>query len=559
MTKKTSQSVTITPYGGLGEIGMNCMLIETDSSAILIDCGLMFSDLDHFGVQFVIPNFTHLFQKKDKIKAIFATHGHEDHIGALSFALKAGIRAPIYCSHFTSLMVRERLREVGMLESVQINVMNSGGFIKVGDFTVTAASVNHSIIDSFALFIDTPIGKIVHTGDFKADASPYFGDVMAWDLFKQAGDEGVLLLMSDSTNVEREHEALQDTAIADRFEELFLKAEGLIVLSMFSSNVGRMANIFRIARKLGKKIALTGRSMEQNVRLANERGAIDLDSSLMITMEEISQYDRNKVIVMSTGCQGEPRSALNRIAHAEHAKVSIGEGDIVILSSSQIPGNEVAISRLINQLYRQGADVLYDAIEDVHTSGHATRPELKKMLEIVRPQFFLPVHGEYRHLVQHAQLALETGVKEENILVAQNGEVVELTPQSIEIVDEITELRILVDGREGNEVTKSLLKDRRRLAETGVVFCLLAREKESGKILTKPEILAKGLVGEAFEKWLMDEALKVVENELKSYRKELGVGFIDDQLGEKIRIALRRFFERNTGKKPTVVPLVLDV
>jgi ribonuclease J len=555
-----SKKLTITPYGGLGEIGMNCMLIETENSAILIDCGLMFSDLDHFGVQFIIPNFSHLYQKKDKIRGIFCTHGHEDHIGALSFALKAGIRAPIYCSQFTALMVRERLREADMMDVVPINVMNSGGFIKLGDFTVTAASVNHSIIDAFALFIDTPLGKIVHTGDFKADASPYFGDVMAWDQFQKAGDEGVLLLLSDSTNVERENHALQDADIAKRLEEVFSKAEGLIILSMFSSNVGRMANIFKIAKKMGKKIALTGRSMEQNVRLAHERGAIDLDSSLIIPIDEVNQYDRTKVIVMSTGCQGEPRSALNRIAHAEHAKVSLTEGDIVVLSSSQIPGNEVAISRLINQLFRQGADVLYDAIEDVHTSGHATRPELKKMLEIVRPKFFLPVHGEYRHLVQHARLAFETGVKEENILVAQNGEVVELTPNSLAIVDEITELRILVDGREGNEITKTLLKDRRRLAETGVVFCLLAREKDSGRILTKPEIMAKGLVGEAFEKWLIEEAVKVVDGEIRDYKKELKHGVSDSaMLAENIRIALRRFFERNTGKKPTVVPLILDV
>jgi len=551
--------LTITPYGGLGEIGMNCMLIESAKSAILIDCGLMFSDLDHFGVQFVVPNFSNLLPKKDKIKAIFCTHGHEDHIGALSFALKAGIRAPIYASHFTSLMIRERLREGGVLDAVPINVMNPGATVEAGEFKVTSASVNHSIIDSFALFIDTPLGKIIHTGDFKADASPYFGDVMDWNLFRKAGEEGVLLLMSDSTNVEREHHALQDTEISKRLEELFVKAQGLIVVSMFSSNVGRMANIFKIARKLGKKIALTGRSMEQNVRLAQERGAIDLDSSLMISMDEIDRYDRSRLIVMSTGCQGEPRSALNRMAHAEHAKVKLTEGDLVIMSSSQIPGNELSISRLLNQLFRQGADVLYDTIEDVHTSGHATRPELKKMLETVRPKFFLPIHGEYRHLVHHAKLASETGVDEKHILVAQNGEVVELTPQSLQIVDELTELRILLDGREGNEITRTLLKDRRRLAETGVVFCLLAREKDSGRILSKPEVLAKGLVGESFEHWLMEEAVKVVEDEIREYKKDLKHGVVSDDLGENVRISLRRFFERNTGKKPTVVPLILDV
>ncbi len=554
-----SKKITITPYGGLGEIGMNCMLIETDQSAILIDCGLMFSELDHFGVEFVIPNFTHLLARKDKIRAIFATHGHEDHIGAISFALKAGVRAPIYASEFTTLMIRERLREGGMTEATTLNVLNPGSLVDLGDFKVRAASVNHSIIDAYALFIDTPIGKIVHTGDFKMDASPYFGDVMQKNDFLQAGDEGVLLLMSDSTNVEREHHDLQDENIAVRMEELFQKAKGLILVSMFSSNVGRMANIFEIARKTGKKIALTGRSMEQNVRLAHERGVISFDSSMFIPIEEIKRHKRNDVIVMSTGCQGEPRSALNRIAHDEHAHVKLDTGDLVILSSSQIPGNEVPISKLINELFKCGADVLYNSIEDVHTSGHATRPELKKMLEMVRPKFFLPIHGEYRHLVHHADLAEETGVKPENICVAQNGDVVEITPDSIDITGEVTDLRLLVAGREGTEVTKSLLKDRRRLAETGVVFCLMTREKDSGKILSKPEVIAKGLTNESLESWLITEAVKVVEEQVIRYKQDLRNGVINKDFGEEVRIELRRYFERKTGKKPTVIPFIMDV
>ena len=554
-----NKRLTITPYGGLGEIGMNCMLIETETSAILIDCGLMFSELDHFGVEFVIPNFSHLLTKKDKIRAIFATHGHEDHIGAISFALKAGIRAPIYASQFTTLMIRERLRETGMHETVPLNVLPPGGFVELGDFKVTVASVNHSIIDAFALFIDTPIGRIIHTGDFKIDASPHFGDIMDKNEFKKSGDEGVLLLMSDSTNVEREHEALQDEKIALRFEELFRKAEGLILVSMFSSNVGRMANIFALAHKMGKKIALTGRSMEQNVRLAHEHGALNFASDLFIPIDKIRQYDRKNVIVMSTGCQGEPRSALNRIAHAEHAHVKLDQGDLVILSSSQIPGNETSISKLINELFKCGADILYDTIEDVHTSGHATRPELKQMLEMVRPKYFIPIHGEYRHLVHHAELAKECGVKPENICVVENGEVVELGPDSIQLVDQITELRVLVAGREGTEITKTLLKDRRRLAETGVVFCLMTREKDSGKILSKPEIIARGLVSEAMESWLIEEALKVVQEQIVKYKQDLKMGVKNKDFAEEVRIELRRFLERNTGKKPTVIPLIMDI
>ena len=263
--------------------------------------------------------------------------------------------------------------------------------------------------------------------------------------------------------------------------------------------------------------------------------------------------------MLSTGCQGEPRSALNRVAHGEHSSISIGDGDLVVFSSSQIPGNEVAISKLINQLFRQGAEVLYDAIDDVHTSGHATKPELKKMIEMVKPEYFVPIHGEYRHLVHHAKLAVETGVSEEHVAVVQNGEVVELTRDGFQIVEQIEELRVLVDGREGTEITKDVLRDRRRLAETGVVFCLMAREKETGKVLTKPEVIAKGLINASFEPWLLDEATKVVEGMIVRYKQDLKLGPIKYDLGEEVRIELRRFFERNTGKKPTVVPLVLDV
>lgn len=554
-----SKGLTITPYGGLGEIGMNCMLIETAQSAMLIDCGLMFSDLDHFGVQVVVPNFSHLLTKKDKIKGIFCTHGHEDHIGALSFAFKAGIRAPIYSSHFTHLMIRERLKDSGVLDAAKLEIVNPGSSVKIGDFTVTPATVNHSIVDSYALFIDTPIGKIVHTGDFKGDPSPHLGDVMEWKEFQKAGDEGVLLLMSDSTNVEREDPALLDTEIVKNLEAVFKKAEGMIVVSMFSSNIGRLANILKLANQMGRKVAFSGRSMQQNVRLAHERGIFDVEKLNIIPIEEVNQYDRNKLLVFSTGCQGEPRSALNRMAHGEHAQLDLGQGDTVILSSSQIPGNELSISSILDKLFMTGADVLYDAIEDVHTSGHATRPELKKMLETVRPKFFIPVHGQYRHLAHHADLAHECGVLEENIFLAKNGEVIELTPDRIRMIDEVTELRILVSDREGTEITRDLLKDRRRLAETGVVFCLLSREKDSGRILSKPEVISKGLVAESFESWMMEEAVKVVEDEILEYKKGIKKGFIDPDLDENIRIQLRRFFFRNIGKKPTVIPMILDV
>jgi ribonuclease J len=556
---KSKSLVTITPYGGLGEIGMNCMLIETESSAILIDCGLLFTELEHFGVEFAIPNFSHLLARKDKIKAVFATHAHEDHIGAMPFLFKTGIRAPLYCSHFTSLMLREKFREAGLLDAIDLNVLHSGATIKAGDMNITATSVNHSIIDAFSLFIDTPIGKIIHTGDFKLGVTSYFGDVMDTDIFKKAGDEGVLLLMSDSTNVEIDDIVAQEDTILPHLESLVERARGLVVVTLFSSNVGRLASIFKIAQKMGKKVAMSGRSMEQNLRLAQERGAIQLDAGMMIPVNELDRYDRNQVLLLTTGCQGEPRSALNRIAHGEHSSVELTEDDLVIFSSSQIPGNEKTISHLINELFKTGAEVVYNSVEEVHSTGHATRPELKKMLQWVKPKFFVPIHGEYRHLVHHAELAMEAGVSEENIAVIQNGESFELTPDSLEVVEEVQDLRIFVDGRQGEEVTKTILKDRRKIAETGVVFCLMTREKDSGRMLSKPELHGKGVIHESLEVPLFRDALEVVESRIRQYTKELKTGFTDPALAEDIRIELRRFFDRKTGKKPVVVPVILDV
>lgn len=551
-------AIRITPLGGLGEIGMNCMLIEGQSSAFLLDCGLMFSELDHFGIEFVIPNFKHLLAKKDKIKGLICTHGHEDHIGAVPLLFKAGIQVPIFASSFTSLIIRERLKEVGLEKEAKIAEIKPRDTFQIGEFKITPASVNHSIIDALALLIESEEGRIVHTGDFKVDQSPFFGDIMDQDLFKAWGEKGVLFLMSDSTNVEVNHPAIGEDTVAHKLEELVQAARGMVLVSMFSSNVGRVANLFRVAKKTGKKILLTGRSMEQNVALARERGGIEFDERLILPINELDHFDRNKLIVLSTGCQGEPRSALNRIAHEEHPNIALTEGDLVVLSSSRIPGNEKSISRLINDLFRLGAEVVYDSIEEVHSSGHATRPELKKMLEWIQPKFFMPVHGEYRHLVHHAELADECGIPFENILVAQNGDVVEVSQDKLEVIETLEDLRIFVADRAGDEVPKALLKDRRKIAETGVVFVLLSRDKRSGKILHGPEILMRGVVSENFEKYMQDEAKKIMKRVVGEYNKHLKHDHIDPDLDEHLRLEVRRFFEKNTGKKPVVIPLILE-
>ncbi len=553
-------ALKILPIGGLGEIGMNCMVLETQEEILVIDCGLLFSDLDHFGVEYVIPDFNYLRERKDKVKAFIVTHGHEDHIGALSFALRSGVEAPIYASPFASLLVRHKLTEAGVIDRTEIRTFHMGDKIKFKDFLVTTVAVNHSIVDSAALIIDTPAGKVIHTGDFKIDATPFYGQKLDLDIFRKAGEEGVTLLMSDSTNVERHEHSMSESVIYDKFEQIFAAAQGLTVVSMFASNVGRMGQVFEVARRLGKKVALAGRSMEQNVTLGNEVGYLKDAQSVIIKADEIENYPRDQVIVLSTGSQGEHRSTLIRVARGEHPFIRLEPGDLVLMSSKFIPGNEKAIGRMINDLFKQGAEVLYEAVHDIHVSGHATRPELQQMLEAVKPKFFIPIHGEYRHLVHHAKLASEVGIADENIFIATDGDLMELTRESLQWVEKIEETRVLVEGREGGDISKLVLKDRRHLGEKGVVFSILVRNAESQRVISGPEIITKGLASPEAEVELIPGARKVVERVLREYDKTL-----DEERGaqmdlqESIRIELRRFFNEKIGKKPTVLPVVLDL
>lgn len=559
---KTAGPLRVVPLGGLSEIGMNCMSIEYGDDIIIVDCGIMFSELENFGVEFMIPDFTYLLQRKDKIRAIIATHGHEDHIGAIPFLLKAGIRVPIFASTFTSLLMREKFREYGLDSAAEVRTFKMGQTLQAGAFKFRPVSVNHSIVDAAALLIETPAGKIIHTGDFKIDPTPFYGSQLDLREFGKAGEEGVLLLMSDSTNVERTEHSMSESGIYQKFEELCAMAEGLTVISMFSSNVSRMGQAFKLAKKMGKKVILAGRSMEQNVRLGMEAGYLEGADSLIISADSIDRYPRDKIIVLSTGSQGEHRSSLIRMAHGEHPNIELGQGDLVLMSSKFIPGNEVAIGRMINQLFKQGAEVLYEAVHDIHTSGHATRPELKQMLEAVKPRFFIPVHGEYRHLVHHARLAEECGVDPDNVLIAVDGDVVELSPEGeghIGIVEKLDNTRILVESREGSDISRTVLKERRQLAEKGVVFTLIVRNADTGKIISGPEILSKGLVREDQEGWLIEEAKKVVTRVCTEFESSNRSGKLNSDLQEAIRIELRRYFNNNLGKKPTVLPIVLEL
>mgnify|MGYP001601557212 CR=1 FL=1 len=552
-------SLRIIPLGGLGEIGMNCMVLEYDDEIIVVDCGLMFSELDHFGVQFVIPDFTYLRERKEKVKAFVITHGHEDHVGALAFALKAGILAPIYASPFSTKLIQNRLREYALDQRVEIRTFELGQRLDFKHFKVTTASVNHSIVDAGALIIDTPVGRVVHTGDFRIDPNPFYGSKLDERVFQKAGEEGVLLLLSDSTNVERDTHSLSESRVYQRFEQLFAAAEGLVVVAMFSSNVSRMGQIFELAKKMGKRVAIAGRSMDQNSVMARELGYLKDAGDVLIPTDDIGLYARNQVILLSSGSQAEQGSALLRMAVGEHKLVQLQEKDLVVMSSRYIPGNERAIGRMINQLFKCGAEVMYEAVHEIHASGHATKPELKQMLEWTKPRFFIPIHGEYRHLVHHGKLAKQNGVKAENVIVAVNGDVIELRQQSMERIDHLEEARVLIEGREGNDISKLVLKERRQIGETGVVFSLMVRNVETRRIMAGPEIIARGLVAENMEAWLIEEAKQLVRRLIVDYERRIANGDYSGDFQETVRVELRRFFNQNIGKKPVVLPIILDL
>lgn len=555
-----SGTLRIIPLGGLGEIGMNCLIIESPEEIIVIDCGVLFSDLDHFGVDLVIPDFSYLKARADKVKAIILTHGHEDHIGAVPYLLKNGIRAPLYASPFTSLMLREKLTEFGLLQATEIRTFKMGETFTTKDFKVKTTSVNHSIVDAAALIIDTPIGKIIHTGDFKMDPSPFFGQRMDEAVFKQAGEDGVLLLLSDSTNVERHTHSKSEEDVYQSFDKLFAAAEGLTMVAMFSSNVARMAQVFELAKKTNKKIALCGRSMEKNFTLGVEAGFIKNPTDQLITLDDVDRYERSDVIVLTTGTQGEYRSALFRVAQGEHSLIDLREGDRVLMSSRSIPGNEKEIGRMVNNLFKQGADVLYEATHLIHVSGHATRPELKMMMEWTRPKFFLPIHGEYRMLVHHARVATEVGMKDEQILVATNGDVLSMGKDHFEIVHQMEEEpRTLIDGPLMNEITKDILRDRRKLGESGGVFVLMTRDPETGNVVAGPEVILRGIVSPEQEELILSKSRELVLRLVRESKRAIDQGKNNGDLAETIRVEVRRLVYSIIGKKPVVIPFILDL
>ena len=546
--------LTLYPLGGLGEIGMNCMLYRTERSMVMVDCGLMFPEDYHFGVDVVIPCFEYVLANKPCLHGIVLTHGHEDHIGALPWLLQ-NVDVPVYGSEFTLGLVENKLREHGLDKWADLRPVRPYDRVLLGDFRFNFFPVCHSIIEGYGLGIETPAGRVVHTGDFKIDRNPLGGHATDLAAFRKFSEPGVKLMLSDSTNVGNEGFALTEREIKVSLREIFSSAKGRILVSLFSSHIQRIQEVFDLADAEGRKVAVSGRSLARNIELARELGYLKVPRGTFIELDTLDGHADSELVLLVTGSQGEPLAALSRMAAGEHRQLTVKPDDLVILSSRFIPGNVRAINRVINNLYRLGAEVLYEKMHGIHASGHAHEGELALMLQTVRPEYFIPVHGEYRHLVKHRRLACECGVEDDKSLVVENGQPVRFFEDGgCELPPRISAEKILVDGKGVGDVGQSVLKERQLLAGEGMVIVVLVVDEASGEISMGPDIMSKGFVFEEEYRHLLDDAKCIVLD----VHENIAPGETA-KLKERIRSALRRFFRKVLGRDPVVVPLVITV
>ncbi|CCO25173.1 ribonuclease J [Maridesulfovibrio hydrothermalis] len=545
--------LTVCPLGGLGEIGLNCMLLSTAESLVIIDCGLLFPDDALFGVDIAIPRFDHILSQKDRLKAIFLTHGHEDHIGALPWLLPY-VDVPVYGSQFTLGLVENKVREHNLEGYVDLREVKAYDRVDLGDMAFNFFPVCHSIIDGFGLGIETPVGRVVHTGDFKIDRDPLDGQATDLKAFKEFSEQGVTLLFSDSTNVEQEGFALTEREIKGSMRSLFEDAEGRILVTLFSSHIQRMQEIFDLAEETGRKVGISGKSLARNIDLARDMGKLRVPSRNIIETDELPDYRDDEIVLLVTGSQGESLASLSRLSTGEHRQLNIKEGDLVLMSSRFIPGNTKAITKVINRLYKLGAEVLYEKAQGIHASGHAHKEELRTMLETVKPKYFIPVHGEYRHLIKHSRLAVETGVAPERALVIEDGEPVTFLLHGIRFEENIPVQCTLVDGKGVGDVGQTVLKERQLLAGEGLVIVAMVVDVNTGEILRGPEVTSKGFVFEQHYSHLLEDAKCIVLDVFENIPPgQTG------KLKERIRSALRRFFRKVLGRDPVVIPLVISL
>ena len=547
--------LSIIPLGGLEEIGMNMTVMEYGGDMIIIDAGLMFPKEDMLGIDFVIPDFSYVLDNREKLRGIFLTHGHEDHTGALPFLLKA-VNVPVYGTPLTIGLVKEKLKE-HKLDNVELISKRPREIVELGVFSVEFIRVTHSIVDGVGFGIKTPVGNIVHTGDFKLDPTPVDGQLMDFHKFSEYGERGTLLLLSDSTNAEKGGYTFSEKEVRRAFEDAFADAKGRIIMSTFASNIHRIQQAIDVAVMFNRKIILSGRSIVSNAQIALDLGYLSMPENTWLKLEDMKNLNDNEVVIITTGSQGEPMSVLSRIAIDEHKTIKIKKGDVVILSAKVIPGNENSIGRIINHLFRRGADVIYEKVSEIHVSGHASKEELKLMLNLVKPKYFMPIHGEHRHKVYHARLAEKTGIPESNIFILDNGNVLEISDENVTLNGKVTSGRIFVDGKGVGDVEDMVLRDRRRLAHDGIVIVIMAIERLTGNIVSGPDIISRGFIFEDVSQEILNDVKELVYATVKDLDSEL---IADKSLVQaKIRSVLKKYLRNTMDRMPMIMPIIYEV
>ena len=551
------QKLKIIPLGGLGEIGKNMTVLEYGNDSIVVDCGMGFPDEDMYGIDVVLPDISYLKNNASRIRGIILTHGHEDHIGAVPYVLRE-LDVPIYTTPLTAALVELKLEEHDLLRNSQIFTKKAGSTFRLGAFTIEFIHVNHSIPDSVALAIKTPLGTVIHTGDYKIDVTPISGGMIDLTRFGELGNEGVLALMMDSTNVEKPGHSDSERKVGLSFDKLFMGCKKRIIITTFASNVHRLQQIIDVAAKYKRKVAITGRSMENVLRVCRVLGYMDIPDNVMVDLDHVNQLPRDQVVIISTGSQGEAMSALYRMAFSEHKQIQVDAGDRVIISASAIPGNENTISRVIDELFHKGAEVIYDRHTDLHVSGHASQEEHKMMLALVRPKYFIPVHGEYRMLVKHAQIGKEMGVAPKNVIIAENGQVIEISKKAVKCEDSVPAGAVLLNGSGGlGEVGSVVLRDRRKLAEDGMIVVVLPFSSYDRRLLSDPEIVTRGFIYVKEAEEMMDELKRVVLESVASCEAQ----HIGDWTTIKARVKsnLSGYLYKTTRTSPMILPVISEI
>jgi len=543
------------PLGGLGEFGLNMMLLEQGDSAIAVDCGLMFPGPDLLGIDLVIPDVSYLLEKKKNLHGIVLTHAHEDHIGALPYILKQ-LPVPVFGTRLTLGLLRYKLHEHGLERSADLREITAARPWELGPFKIEGIRVTHSLMDCLALAIESPLGTVLHTGDFKIDHTPVNGEFFDFQRFASYGEKGVLLLLSDSTNVERQGYTPSERVVGQYLKEIFLASRGRIFVATFSSNIPRIQQVTELSESFGRRVVLCGRSMINNAQIASDLGYLRLPEGVMTESDRWQDFPSDRLTFLTTGSQGEPLSVLHRIALNDHRSIRIQPGDTVVLSAKFIPGNEKTITNLINHLYRRGAEVHYEKVSEIHVSGHASQEELKTMLQLTRPRYFIPIHGEYRHLVRHVQLAQAVGVPAENCFLMEDGDVLEFRSGEAQKVESVSVGRVFVDGKGVGDVEDVVIRDRRHLSEDGMVLAVMAIHQQTGEIVAGPDLVSRGFMRAEESEEVLQQAKKVIVETLKNINRETRTDPME--LQEEVRKALRRYFSKTLERRPVILPFIIE-